>query len=83
MYRIAESQREDESPVLPLERSPGLPLKILDGGRWFILLDTEGNITWHDPGTGKILALLRLYENEWILETFGKEGTFIRGRVTK
>jgi hypothetical protein len=76
VYRIAGSQ----SPALPLERSPGLPLRILNGGRWFILLDTEGNITWHDPATGKILALFRVYENEWILE---KEGTFIRGRITR
>jgi WD40 repeat protein len=78
VYRIAGGS---ESPaVYPLERSPGLPRKILDGGRRFILLDTEGNITWHDPATGKILAVFRLYENEWILE---KEGSFIRGRVTK
>jgi hypothetical protein len=78
VYRIAGSPGSPE--VYPLERSSGLPRKILDGDRRFILMDTEGNITWHDPATGKILAIFRLYENEWILE---KEGSFIRGRVTK
>jgi hypothetical protein len=77
VYRIAGN---GDPAVYPLERSPGLPLKILDGNRRFILLDTEGNITWHDPETGKILATFRLYEDEWTLE---KEGTFIRGRLTK
>jgi outer membrane protein assembly factor BamB len=68
------------SIVRPLERSSGLPFKILGGGRWFILLDTEGNITWHDPLTGNMLALFRIYENEWVLE---KDGGLIRGRLTK
>jgi hypothetical protein len=79
VYRIAGSP--DRGPAVhPLERSSGFPRKILDGGRWFILLDTEGNITWHDPATGKIAAVFRLYENEWTLE---KEGSFIRGRLTR
>jgi WD40 repeat protein len=81
VYRIAGSQ--NGSPAHPLERSPGLPLKILEGGRWFILLDTEGNITWHDPATGKAAAAFRIYENEWTLETPEGGGTFIRGRLTK
>jgi WD40 repeat protein len=86
VYRIAGSGGPAASS---LERSPGLPLKILDGGRRFILLDTEGNITWHDPATGKIAALFRLYGDEWTLETFDtldpldKEGSLIRGRLTK
>jgi hypothetical protein len=77
VYRIAGN---GNLPVYPLERSPGLPGKILEGNRRFILLDSEGNITWHDPETGKILALFRLYEDEWTLE---KEGILIRGRITK
>jgi WD40 repeat protein len=81
VYRIAGSPAGGSA--YPLERSPGLPLKILDGGRLFILLDTEGNITWHDPATGKTAAVFRLYGNEWTLETFEKGGSFIRGRLTK
>jgi WD40 repeat protein len=79
VYRIAEGSGGGPA-VRPLERSPGFPIKILDGNRRFIVLDTEGNITWHDPETGKILARFRLYENEWTLE---KEGSLIRGRCTK
>jgi hypothetical protein len=79
VYRIAEGSGGGPA-VRPLERSPGFPIRILDGNRRFIVLDTEGNITWHDPETGKILARFRLYENEWILE---KEGSLIRGRLTK
>jgi hypothetical protein len=74
MYR--GSPAEERS----LERSSGLPRKILGGGRWFILLDTEGNIAWHDPQTGGILAIFRLHENEWTLE---REGQFIRGPLTR
>jgi WD40 repeat protein len=79
VYRIAEGSGGGPG-VHPLERSPGFPIRILDGNRRFIVLDTEGNISWHDPETGKILARFRLYENEWILE---KEGSLIRGRLTK
>jgi hypothetical protein len=79
VYRISENPGRGPA-VRPLERNPGLPRKILDGDNRFILLDTEGNITWHDPGTGKILAVFRLYEDEWTLE---KEGSVIRGGLTK
>jgi hypothetical protein len=61
-----------------LERTPGLPVRILGGSDWFIVLDAEGNIAWHDPRTGKVIAVLRLYENEWILETGAHT---VRGRV--
>jgi WD40 repeat protein len=78
VYRIAGNSGGAPAAHL-LERSPGFPRKILNGDRRFILLDTEGNITWHDAATGKIMAVFRLYENEWTLE---KEGSFIRGRLT-
>jgi hypothetical protein len=65
--------RDSGSPgIQPLERSPGLPVRILGGSRWFIVLDTEGNISWHDPRSGRILAMLKLYNNEWVLESGGK-----------
>ncbi|MDR3248534.1 MAG: hypothetical protein LBT39_07090, partial [Treponema sp.] len=52
-----------------LERGPGLPALLADGDLYFIVLDAEGCISWHDPRTGEILAIFRLYENEWILTT--------------
>jgi outer membrane protein assembly factor BamB len=61
-----------------LERNSGLPRRLLNGGRWFIQLDTEGSISWHDPRTGKILAVFRLYGGEWVLD---REGRTIRGKV--
>ena len=65
--------------VVPLERTAGLPVKIIDGGRWFIVLDGEGTIAWHDNQTGKLLASFRLYPGGWILE---KAGATIKGRTS-
>jgi hypothetical protein len=59
--------------MVNFERSPGLPRRIVDGGRFFIVVDGDGNICWHDPLTGKLLALFRLYQNEWILQQAGEE----------
>ncbi|GHV86549.1 hypothetical protein AGMMS50230_21570 [Spirochaetia bacterium] len=64
---------------IPFERSPGLPVALVNGGNRFIAIDTEGNISWHDAGTGELLALLRIYKSEWILKT--KDGTALRGPV--
>jgi hypothetical protein len=64
-----------------LERGPAVPLRIAGGGRCFIVLDAEGNISWHDPRTGKMLALFRLYEDEWTLGTAGSG--LLRGRVRR
>jgi hypothetical protein len=50
------------------ERSPGLPVRLVDGGPFFIAVDGDGNICWYDPPSGKLLALFRLYETEWILQ---------------
>ncbi|MDR1099335.1 MAG: WD40 repeat domain-containing protein [Treponema sp.] len=54
--------------MLNFERSPGLPLRLSGGGLFFIVIDGDGNICWHDPRSGKLLAIFRLYENEWILQ---------------
>jgi hypothetical protein len=62
------------------ERSPGLPRKLIDGGLFFIALDGDGNICWHDSRSGKLLALFRLYQNEWILQQEGDDARW--GRVT-
>ncbi|GHV81951.1 hypothetical protein AGMMS49991_05090 [Spirochaetia bacterium] len=63
---------------IPFERSPGLPVALVNGGNRFIAIDTEGNISWHG-GNGELLALLRIYKSEWILKT--KDGTALRGPV--
>jgi hypothetical protein len=65
--------------LLAFERSPGLPLRIINGGGRFLSLDTEGNIGWHDNQNGKLLALLRFYSGEWVLEQ--NDGQIKRGRL--
>ena len=64
--------------IIDMERSAGLPTKIIDGKNWFLVLDGEGGIAWHDNKTGEIMATLRLYQNLWVLET---GDVVIRGRT--
>ena len=50
-----------------MERTNGLPVKLLGYERFFICLDSEGNISWHDNRTGRILAVFSLNGNRWNL----------------
>ena len=50
-------------------RTPGFPVQVFNAGSFFVLLDTEGNISWHEPNTGRLTAIFKLYENQWILQT--------------
>ena len=55
-----------------LERSGGFPAQIVNGGpHWFVSLDGDGGITWHDNLTGRLLAVFRLKTNGWTLERQG------------
>ncbi|MDR0758779.1 MAG: WD40 repeat domain-containing protein [Treponema sp.] len=54
--------------LIAFERSPGLPLRLINGGNRFITLDAEGSVVWYDNQTGELLALLRFYPGEWVLE---------------
>ncbi|MCL2319882.1 MAG: WD40 repeat domain-containing protein [Treponema sp.] len=63
LYRTPAGNRNAQPDLIPLERSTGLPVKIINGGRWFIVLDGEGGICWHDNRTGKLLAVFRLYQD--------------------
>ncbi|MDR2403434.1 MAG: WD40 repeat domain-containing protein [Spirochaetaceae bacterium] len=68
---------------IPFERSPGLPVRLINGGSCFITIDADGNISWHENQTGKLRALLRLYENTWLLEQYNQTGSTIKtGRLT-
>jgi hypothetical protein len=51
------------------ERTEGLPVKLSGNPDFFISLDSEGGIAWHDNKTGKVLALFRLYADKWTLTT--------------
>jgi hypothetical protein len=67
--------------MLNFERSPGLPLKLVEGGSFFVVIDGDGNICWHDPLSGNLLAIFRLYLNEWILQQ--SHGEILYGRVNQ
>jgi len=53
----------------PLDRTSGLPLKLIDGGSFLVSLDRDGSICWHDSRDGKLLAIFRLNTNGWTLQT--------------
>jgi WD40 repeat protein len=67
--------------AVKMERGPGLPLRISGGDLYFVVLDAEGCISWHDPRTGEILAVFRLYEDQWVLKTAW--GSPLWGGVTR
>jgi len=50
-----------------MERTNGLPVKLSGNERFFISLDSEGNIAWHDNRTGRLLAVFSLNGNRWTL----------------
>jgi hypothetical protein len=54
--------------TINFDRTQGLPVKLLGCGDFFLSLDSEGNISWHDAN-GKLLAVFRLYKDRWVLET--------------
>ncbi|MHC6204224.1 WD40 repeat domain-containing protein [Breznakiellaceae bacterium SP9] len=65
--------------LIPFERSSGISNIVFSGKAHFIAIDTEGTICWHNPKTGKLEAMLRLYPEQWVLETIKSKP--IRGRI--
>ena len=65
--------------AVPFERTPGLPARITGAASWFIVVDSEGGVAWHDNQSGALAARLRLSSEEWALEI--PEGESLRGRV--
>ena len=63
--------------IQKLDRTSGLPLKLLDGGSFLISLDGDGSICWHDSHNGKLLAIFRLHPGGWTLQT--EQRTFSGG----
>ncbi|MDR0382657.1 MAG: WD40 repeat domain-containing protein [Spirochaetaceae bacterium] len=59
-------------------RAPAFPQKLLPLNGSFAALDGDGSLAWYDGTSGKLLAMLRLYEDEWLLSTVN--GT-ARGRL--
>jgi hypothetical protein len=65
--------------MVSFERGAGIPRSLMGGEAYFIVLDTDGNISWHDPENGGMLAAFRLYETEWSLGSL--EFGLARGKV--
>jgi WD40 repeat protein len=61
------------------ERSPGLPRQLISGGGFYITIDQEGNVAWHHGASGKLLAMLSIYRDKWILKT--EDGPKLQGPV--
>jgi len=58
-----------DNNIKVMERTNGLPVKLLGNEKFFISLDSEGNIAWHDNKTGALLAVFSLNGNRWTLST--------------
>jgi len=54
--------------IVNFERTNALPVKLLGCDDFFLALDGEGGIAWHDKTTGKLLALFSLYKDKWTLQ---------------
>jgi hypothetical protein len=58
-----------DSDIHKLDRTSGLPLRLIDGGQYLISLDRDGCICWHDNQSGKLIAVFRLHPDAWTLQT--------------
>ncbi|MFP3089780.1 WD40 repeat domain-containing protein [Treponema sp. TIM-1] len=67
--------------TVPFERTSGLPIKLIGGINYFLSIDRDGSITWHDPENGSWCALLRMYETQWFLEK--ADGSVLSGTIKK
>jgi hypothetical protein len=62
---------------IAFERSPGIPVRLIGGDDFFITLDKDGTLCWHENRSGELAALFKVYDKEWILEK--SSGERIRG----
>jgi hypothetical protein len=67
-----------QSGDIPAERTFWLPRYLVSGGDAIISADADGVIAWYEPQSGKLLAMLHLYEDAWLLETPSK---VIKGKI--
>jgi len=52
-----------------LDRTAGLPYRLLEGGLYLISLDHDGNICWYDSRNGRLTAVFSLNSSGWTLRT--------------
>jgi len=52
-----------------LDRTCGLPYRLLEGGPSLVSLDRDGNICWYDSRNGRLTAVFSLHPSGWTLRT--------------
>jgi len=52
--------------IINFERTTGLPIKLLGCEKFFISLDSEGNVSWHNNKNGKTLAVFSINSEQWM-----------------
>jgi len=62
------------------ERTSGLSIKILGCDKYFISLDSEGNVSWHDNKNGRTLAIFSIHSDQWKM-TRKTNNTEISGKL--
>jgi WD40 repeat protein len=67
------------SGIQYLDRTAGLPLRLLESGSSLVGLDQDGNICWHDSRNGRLTAVFSLTPSGWTLRT---ERRTISGQMT-
>jgi hypothetical protein len=55
--------------IQKLDRTAGLPHRLLEGGLYLVSLDRDGNIAWHDCWNGRLAAVFSLHPSGWTLRT--------------
>jgi hypothetical protein len=57
------------SGIQKLNRTVGLPHRLLEGGLYLLSLDHDGNICWYDNRNGRLVAVFSLQSSGWTLRT--------------
>jgi len=65
----ARTATASANTVQRLDRTPGFPYRLIEGGEHIISLDRDGNLAWHDGQSGRLLAIFRLQADGWTLQT--------------
>jgi hypothetical protein len=55
--------------IQKLDRTCGLPFRLLESGSSLVSLDQDGNIAWYDSRNGRLAAVFSLHPSGWTLRT--------------
>jgi len=68
LYANHQTRPEEAEHEKTFFEGGSFPVKIIDGGRFFVVLDADGAVSWYDNQTVELLAVFRLYRDFWLLE---------------